>query len=990
MEKNMKLASPIIKAILILGFVCAWNLTIHSLSYGTEFGDLQVDTSRDTKAEKHEYQTLVEEIKKVDYATQCARNAVEAFADSAFLPELLFNLSEWEVRREKLRFEIEMMKYDRQMLLFDHGKLAKEPTEPCLTYGTTLRINHRILDEYPDFPFINKVLYRNAICMYEIGKKDSAKQIFQRLLSQYPDSSYLAEVLFRLGECYFDEGNYPLAIETYQKIVPAWNTTFFPMAIYKIGWCHYRMNQFSDAISHFYYLLNDISLIEHVDSEIAGKSQVELKDEIIGYIALSFSDFGGGASLFQFIQSVGGSNYAAPLLHRLGNIFVKRDFYEDAIDAFNLILEKFAYYEKMPELFPLLFKCYEKLGDIEKAYLLHDQLIKCCGPQSKWSQFYKNQQSSTLFDSVLTDIDYKIAEPLIIRADSIFASKNYQRAADKYVKFLKLFEKDARAHHAQYCLAECYYNLNDFDAAANAYKELVTRFPKSELREDAAYNSIVAFDQLDQQIHGGNKSVVPLKQNKELKNVIGACNNFLKWFPTSDKEPEIKLKMAEIFYRNDLYSMGEKYAQSALVSIIKYNRGKQCKTNALNLLAQLSFKQEKYRNTEVFSSLLIKENPDSVALVEKSKTMIASTTYKIGEQLKSKGKLTQAAKKFEEAAMGAPDPQIAEASLFESAVQYEEAKQTLRATMNFEQFFKKYPQSNRAKEAIYRAALLREKLEQYHLAAQNYFELNKLTPESPEGKAALFNAGLAYEKAKDWPSMSEAFKQYLAKYPNDHENVLEVMFKIGFAFEQKNMASEAGIQYQKLLTKHDQLKAAGEFADDFFAAHAAFQLAELKQPKFSAIKLAPPFQANLKRKQQAFNEMLKSYVDATKYKVAEWSTAAFYRIGLAYELFCQDILESAAPPNLSADDLKAYWATIHQQWITPLQQEALKYYQTNEKLANENNVKNDWIEKTRARILFINQKLAEQNNRVSSNDQVKEASAALAPNPKIEPKRQKL
>lgn len=985
----MKLASRLTKPAVIFSVVLAWNILFQTMGFVNESFGVTNDVEKKNIEAKTQHQQIMEELRRVEYATQCARNAAETFADSAFLPELLFNLSEWEVQREKLRFEIEMVKYDQQLLLFESGKLSTEPVEPRLTYEKTLKINHQIVDNFPDFPYMNKVLYRNGICLYEIGMKDQAKHIFTQLVRQYPDSSYLAEAYFRLGECYFDEGNYQAAIDTYKNIVSSWHSPFFAMAIYKIGWSYYLLNNFSDAISHFYYLLNDISLIEKVGSEVAGKSQAELKDEIIEYIALCFSDFGGASSMFHFVRSVEGSNYAPALLHRLGNIFLKRDFYEDALDAFNHMLTSFGYYQKLPEIFPLLFKCYEKMGDLEKAYQLHDQLIKSCGPRSKWAQTHNGKENIDLFNSILTDIDYKIAEPLIISADSLFATKNYEKAIDKYSKFLRLFEKDKRAHHAQYCLAECYYNLNDMANAANFYKELITRFPKSELKEDAGYNHIVCYDLIFQEKNRDNETnTVPLKQNKELKGLIVACHNFLKWFPKSDKEPEIKLKLAEIFYRNQLYSMGEKYARSALVSIIKYNRGKQCKTNALNLLAQLSFKQEKYRNTEVLSSLLIKENPDSLDLVEKSKTMLASTTYKIGEQLKSKGHVTQAAKKFEEAAMSAPDPKIAEASLFESAIQYEEAKQLRRAAMNFEHFYKKYPHSDRAKESLYRASLLEEKLEQYHLAARNYLELNKLAPDSPEGKAALFNAGLAYEKAKDWFSMSETFKKYLAKYPADNENVLEVLFKIGFAYEQKNMFAEATVQFQKLLTKYDQLKAAGEFADDYFGAQAAFQIAELKQDKFKTIKLSPPFQVNLKRKQQAFNEMLKSYVEATKYNIADWSTAAFYRIGLAYELFCQDILESPAPPNLADDDLKAYWATINQQWIAPLQQEALKYYETNEKLAIENNVKNDWIEKTRARILFLNKKLAEQNGGISSIDQVKEASAALAP--KIEQKRQKL
>lgn len=983
----MKLALQLTKPVKIPNFVLCWIILFQIMGFVNQaFGDT---TGVENQNANTQYQEIIQEMRKIEYATRCARNAVAAFADSAFLPELLFNLSEWEVQRERLQFEIDLITYDKKMMLFENGKLPIEPVEPLLTYEKTLSINRQIVEKHPDFPYFNKVLYRNAICLYEIGKKDSAKQLFHRLVRQYPDSSYLAEVIFRLGECYFDEGKYEHAIDTYKKILATWHSPFFTMAIYKTGWCYYRLNNFSDAISHFYYLLNDIGLLEQVNSEMVGKSQGDLKSEIIEHIALCFSDFGGSTSLFHFIKSVEGANYAPSLLHRLGTIFLKRDFYEDAIDAFNYLLTGFGYYEKLPEIFPTLFECYEKIGDMEKAFQLHDQIIKSCGPKSKWAQLNNKQEDVDLFNSVLTGIDYKIAEPLIMSADSLFAAKIYQKAIDKYSKFMRLFEKDKRAPHAQYCLAECYYNLNDLGKAAIFYSELITKFPGSELREDAGYNSVVCYDEIILLKDKNNENkTIPLKQNKELKNLIVACHNFLKWFPKSDKEPEIKLKLAEIFYRNQLYRMGEKYARSALVSIMKYNRGKHCKTNALNLLAQLSFKQEKYQNTEILSTMLIKENPDSLELVERSKTMLASTTFKIGEQLKSKGKITQAAEKFEKAAMSAPDPQIAEASLFESAVQYEEAKQIRRAAMNFEQFFKKYPKSERAKESLYRAALLREKLEQYHLAASDYLELNKLTPNTPEGTAAMLNAGLAYEKAKDWFSVSETFKKYLAMYPNDNENILDVLFKIGFAYEQKSLIAEANVQYQKLLAKYDQLKAAGEFADDYFAAHAAFQIAELKQDKFKTIKLSPPFQVNLKRKQQAFNEMLKSYVDATKFNVAEWSTAAFYRIGLAYELFCQDILESPAPTNLSEDDLKAYWTTISQQWISPLQQEALKYYETNKKLAIENNIKNDWVEKTIARILFLNRKLAEQNSGLSSVDQVKEASAALPP--KIDQKRQKL
>lgn len=925
--------------------------------------------------EKSKYNVLIEEIKKVDYATQCARNAAKAFADSAFLPELLFQLSEWEIQREKLHFEWEMIKYIHQIHLFESGKLKQEPTEPLLTFDNALNINQQIIEKYREVPFLNKVLYRTGVCLFEIGQKDSSKKIFQRLITEFPDSSYLTDVLFRLGECNFDEGDYEKAIHIYQQILEDWRSPFFAMALYKIAWCHYRLNNYSDAISTFYYLLNDIKLMENLNSELLGKSQVQLKDEIMDYITISFSDFGGASTLFNFIESMGGSSYTPYLLHKLGKVYLKRDFYEDAIDAQNLLLNKYPYYEKLPEIFLLFLKCYEEIGDMNKAYELHDLIISYCGPKSKWVQLHKTQQDLELFKSTLTEIDYKIATPLLNSADSLFATKNFKEGVEKYSYFLKIFSNDERADHATYCLAECYYNLFVYDNAAKAYKNVVLNFPKSELREDAAFNHIVCYDQiLNRSNISWEDSTVSIKENKELKNLILACHNFIKWIPHSNKESEIKLKLAQIFYQKKLYTVGEKYARSALVSIIKYKKGIEYKSKALNLLAQINFKQEKYRNTELLSSLLIKENPDSTELVERSKKMLASTSFKIGEKLKSKGENKLAALKFEQAAMKASDPQIAEASLFEAAIQYEEAEQFNRAAINFEQFYKKYPQSEHAKEAVYRAALLRDKLQQYHLGARNYLTLHELTSDTPEGTAALFNAGLAYEKAKDWFSMAETFKRYMAKYPNDNDNLLEVMFKIGFAYERKNIIPKAIFEYQKLLNKYNQLKSNGEFADNYYAAQATFRLAEMKHDQFKTIKLIPPFQFNLKKKQTAFNKLLKSYVEVTKFNLADWTTAAFYQLGLAYEEFCQDILESPAPPNLQGNDLEAYWNTISQQWIIPLQREALKYYQTNEKLAAENNLNNEWINKTRARILFLDKKLPVESTVISQNDQVKEAS----------------
>ncbi len=955
------------------GRICIFAIFMAGLFFNPLFAGNSTP-STDADFEKERYRALIHEIKKVDEATRLARNAANTFSDSLFLPELLFQLSEWEVRKEKLHFELEMIKYDREIALFENKKTSEEPPEPVLNYDKTLEINHRIIEEFPHVSYIGKVLYRNGICLYEMGKKDSARQIFEQLIAEYPDPIYLAEIIFRLGECYFDEANYATAIETYQQILESWDSPYFAMALYKIAWCHYQMNNYSDAISTFYYLLNDIHLLENIDTDLLGKSQVQLTDEAIEYIAISFSDFGGVSAMLDFIQEMNGSEYTPDLLYKMGDIYLKRDFYEDAENALNIVIRNYPKYEKLPQVFFSLFTRFEESDEIDIGFDVRSDFVKRCGPKSLWAKTYYDREFTECYNSVLTDINFKLATPLLSSADSLFAAENYRSAIEKYDQFINDFSSDKRLAHAYFFQSEAFFNLSNYKVAAQNYRQVVEKFPESELREDAGYNYIVCYDKLFQSSIDCDDDARPekLKQNKSMKDFIRASHAYLKWFPHSEKSPEVQLKLSEIFFRTEIFSLAEKFSKAALLTILKHNKGLEYKSNALNMLARAAFKQEKYQEAERWSSILIKQHPDSLELVEKSKVMLASSTFKIGEKLKSRGDVKEAAYKFERASMQATDPKIAEASLFEAALQFEKANKYRRAAINYEHFFKKYPDSEHSEEAIYRGAVLREKLGQYYLAAKNYLTLHENLVDLQEAAGALYNAGLAYEKTKDWTSTADVFSRYLQKYPNDNDRKLEAMFKVAYSLEMKNQMQRARFAYQNLLKKYNQMKSAGEYADEFFAAHAKFRQGEMRRATFEAITLKPPFQLNLKKKQQAFNEMLKTYVEVTKFNIAEWTTAAFYELGLGYEKFCQDILNSPAPPNLSQDELNTYWATIQQQWVIPLQTEALKYYQTNEKLALENNLTNDWVDKTRARISFLNQKLAE-GNAISPKEQVKEA-----------------
>ncbi|MBD3288367.1 tetratricopeptide repeat protein [candidate division KSB1 bacterium] len=980
----------LLKTLYVIALLLLLSLPSYPKTSNSQIPSDSKRTSSPTKKQElNNLRMLMREFRKVELATKCARNAVKAFSDSSFLPSLLFNLAEWEVRYAKEQFNLEMEKY--ALLL---RKCEKDTTgcndlsDPLIDYSAALKVCRRLLNDYPQQPFIDKIMYRTGVCLYETGKRDSAKVLFIQLSEQCPDSSYIPEVFFRIGECYFDEQQFEKALNVYNKIIESWDSPYFAMALYKRAWCYYQLNDYPQAVSTFFYLLKDIDLIEKMDTELLGKSQVELRDEALEYIAYCFTDMGGIEVALSFIKEIGGSNFTPRILQKMAETYFERDFFEEAIKVDKLIIRSFPTFRYAPDIAFNMFKSYNKIGQIDNAFAIRRTVSRNFGPRSKWARINNSKEDRENVNAILGEIDYVVATPYLQRADSLFTAKNYDKAIDTYKSFLKTFPKDERTVHCAFYLAESLYELQNYDDAALAYKHIVTTFPESEVAEDAAYNRIICYDLLIENAalepdtlrltSSGKLFKVPLN-TKVHRKLIAACKDFTKWFPKSDKATEIELKVADIFMKATHYKLAEVYMNRALFAILKNNRGRQYYTKTLNMLAQANFKQEDFSQAEKWYKLLIKSSPDSAELIEKSKTMMASASYKVAESLRENGDANGAALKFERAAASAQDVKVAEAALFEAAIQFEKANKLRRAAINFEAFCKKYPDSGNYAQALLHAARNREKLSQWYLAAKNYIALYEHNPNSQEGASSLYNAGINYENAKDWKSMIKIFNDFLARFPNEKDRLQEALFKVGFAYEKSGKSIQANQIYRQLINNHQVLLEQGEFADDYIAARAQYRLGEMKHKRFSDLKLKPPFQLNMQRKQAAFNEMLEECVKVAKFNVAEWTTAAFYNIGYAYEEFSLDILNSPAPAELTEEQLKDYWNMINEKWVIPLETEALKYYKTNIELTLEHDLENTWTTKTKDRAAYLAKKLENYKNSQAKIKQAMETTEETPP-----------
>ena len=164
--------------------------------------------------------------------------------------------------------------------------------------------------------------------------------LFCKLLEESPESDYVLEGHMRLAEAYFSEGAYQDAISYYQPILEQKNSIFFPLAMYKTAWSHFRMGAFDSATEQFSTLiayseerLKSAEIPKDEKEKFVRARLAELKDESITYLALSFSETGGPRQVVQEFKKMGMAKYTYMVLGKMAEVYLDQQRYEKAIFA---------------------------------------------------------------------------------------------------------------------------------------------------------------------------------------------------------------------------------------------------------------------------------------------------------------------------------------------------------------------------------------------------------------------------------------------------------------------------------------------------------------------------------------------------------------------------------------------------------------------------------------------------------------------------------
>ena len=243
----------------------------------------------------------------------------------------------------------------------------------------------QLLQEYPRYTPQDAVLYQLARA-YEIsGESGTALAVLDDLVTRFPLGLHTDEAQFRRGEAFFSARRYGDAKTAYAAVVSRGAAgTFYEQALYKLAWTEFKQNDNAASSASFLQLLDRLLV---ADGKLRSGSQLsraeqELTADTLRALSLMFAAEAGADSLQAALAGRGAAPYEARLYRALGDLYVEKQRYQDAAEAYRAFARRQPLDPEAPLLLVSATDAYARAGFTALVLESKRELVELYGPRS--------------------------------------------------------------------------------------------------------------------------------------------------------------------------------------------------------------------------------------------------------------------------------------------------------------------------------------------------------------------------------------------------------------------------------------------------------------------------------------------------------------------------------------------------------------------------------------------------------------------------------
>jgi len=811
-----------------------------------------------------------------------------------------------------------------------------------------IRTYRRILETYPNYERNDQVLYQMSRAYDELGRPDEAVEVMARLVREYPYSRYVDEVRFRRGEYYFVRRQYLDAEDEYGAIIDLGaSSSYYELALYKLGWALYKQELYEEALGQFLAMLDHrVAIGYDFDTdyaEVAGDEEGESDEHRIAdtfrVISLSFSNIGGPEVVTAYFNEHGHRSYADKIYSNLGEFFFAKLRYDDAASVYRAFIEQNPLLGAAPHFGMRVIEIYDA-GGFPK--LVVESKKRFATDYAVDAAYWQHNDISAAAEVVgflkqnLTDLANYYHS--LFQDENLAAERaqSFGEASRWYRQFLASFPEDPETPPIHYQLADLLLESGNFNAAAKEYERTAYDYAPHEKASAAGYAAVYAYRE-------DLKNATEARYAQVRQATVDSSLRFADSFREHEQAPVVLGAAAD-----DLYDM-QQYAlaiESAHKLIDRYpGSGRELRLSAWAVVANGSIDIGEYRNAELaylqVLTLTPSDDDNRPAVIDG----LAASIYKQGEEAIAVEDYRGAANHFLRIREVAATSSIRSAAEYDAAAALMKLEDWGMAADVLEDFRSEFPQHELNRDATRQLAHVYREDGQLERSAAEHVRIADESDDVELARDALLTAGDLYDQVANAAKAIEVYERYVAEHPRPLDLALETRTRLAELFK----ARMDYLRYHEELAEIVAIdRDAGTDRTDrsrFLAANAALVLAELGFERFAKLELKQPFEQSLAEKQRRMDESLATFERLVDYEVAEVTAAATFYIAEIYFNFSASLVDSERPAGLTAAEEADYELVIEEE-AYPFEEQAIEVHEQNHALMTSAGVYNDWVQRS--------------------------------------------
>jgi tetratricopeptide (TPR) repeat protein len=799
------------------------------------------------------------------------------------------------------------------------------PTEADAAAEEAIGAYRRLLEEQPQGPATDTVLYQLARAYESVGKSGEALGTLEQLVAGYPASPHYDEAQFRRGEAFFSAQRYADAERAYAAVLADGQASEFrEQALYKRGWSLFKQSRDADSNAAFLELLDSVLVRDErlrPESQLA-RAEQELANDALRALAITFAADQGPASLQAALDRHGAAPYEAQLYGALGDLYVEKERFQDGAEAYRAYSSRRPLDPQAPLLLVRATGAYAKGGFTSLVLDGKRQLVEQYGPRSEFWRISTPDIDPAVSAAVQSD--------LLDLARHHHALAQKGSAADRdaavrwYRDYLDGFDASPQAPATRLLLADLLFEAQRYDEAAVEFERAAYSYAPSPDAARAGYAALVAYDKAAAQVPESARPAIAAR-------AVESSLRYADSFPEQPEVPAVLTRTTKALFDAGDGERAEAVAQRVLALGPRTDAAQQLV--AWTVLAHTWFEQGRYDDAERGYAELVARLPADDPQRAEATDRLAASVYRQAEAKQAAGDVNGAVQEFLRVAAVAPASAASARAEYDAATLLIANQRWDEAATVLQKFRSSYPDHELQPEVTRKLAVAYLEGGRQHDAA---VELERVAGRDAEDaevrRAALWQAAELYAAGGDAASARRAYADYVRRFPVPLDASIEARQSLADLASAAGDAPDRKRWLEDLVTADAAAGAARSERSRFLAAQATLELARPLDETARAVRLVHPLDRSLAAKKAAMESALAAYARAADYGISEFATASSYAMADLYRDLGRSLLASERPAGLSTEELEQYDLLLEEQ-AYPFEEKAIAIHERNARRA---------------------------------------------------------